>query len=128
MTTDRPTAWGVLRHYWSVVDGRMWHLAIPVGLILLAAGFEAVSYSLLIPLTDAVSQNSFDFLQDSRWFGWILSLVPASVEGSGSRDAYLVVLVVGLVIVGRIGKLALEYVSKLFVVRRNERYRVRIGE
>lgn len=123
-----PTARGVLRHYWGVVGGRWWHLAIPIGLVLVAAAFEALSYSLLIPLTDAVSQNSFDFLQDSRWFGWILALVPDSLAGSTSRDAYLVVVVVGLVIAGRIGKLALEYVSKLFVVRRNEAYRVRVGE
>nr|NIR39985.1 ABC transporter ATP-binding protein [Actinomycetota bacterium]NIS34756.1 ABC transporter ATP-binding protein [Actinomycetota bacterium]NIT97738.1 ABC transporter ATP-binding protein [Actinomycetota bacterium]NIU69511.1 ABC transporter ATP-binding protein [Actinomycetota bacterium]NIV89432.1 hypothetical protein [Actinomycetota bacterium] len=123
-----PTAGGVLRHYWRVVGGRWWHLALPIAVVLVAAAFEAASYSLLIPLTDAVAQNSFDFLQESRWFGWILDLVPASVSGSDSRDAYLVVVVVGLVIVGRIGKLAFEYVGKLFVVDRNERYRVRVGE
>lgn len=123
-----PTALGVLRHYWRVVEGRRWHLALPIALILVAAGFEAVSYSLLIPLTDAVAQNSFDFLQESRWFGWILALVPDSVSDPGTRDAYLVVVVVGLVIVGRIGKLAFEYVSKLVRVSRDERYRVRIGE
>lgn len=128
MSSFTPTARGVLRHYWGVVGGRWWHLAVPVGLVLAAAAFEALSYSLLIPLTDAVSQNSFDFLRESRWFGWLLALVPASVEGTGSRDAYLVVVVVGLVIAGRIGKLVVEYVSKLFVVRRNERYRVRVGE
>lgn len=123
-----PTAWGVLRHYWNVVGGRWWHVALPVALILLAGAFEAASYSLLIPLTDAVSQNSFDFLQESRFFGWILDLVPASMEDSASRDAYLVVVVVGLVIVGRIFKLAIEYASKLFVVWRDEHYRVLIGE
>lgn len=128
MSSFTPTARGVLRHYWEVVGGRWWHLAIPVALVLAAAAFEAVSYSLLIPLTDAVSQNSFDFLEDSRWFGWILALVPESMADSESRDAYLVVVVVGLVIAGRVGKLVLEYISKLFVVRRNERYRVKVGE
>ncbi|MBT8487274.1 MAG: ABC transporter ATP-binding protein [Gemmatimonadetes bacterium] len=128
MSSFTPTARGVLRHYWGVVGGRWWHLAIPIALVLAAAAFEAVSYSLLIPLTDAVSQNSFDFLEDSRWFGWILALVPDTVEASDARDAYLVVVVVGLVIAGRIGKLVLEYVSKLFVVQRNERYRVEVGE
>ncbi|MDX1647215.1 MAG: ABC transporter ATP-binding protein [Longimicrobiales bacterium] len=123
-----PTAWGVLRHYWRVVGGRWWHLALPVALILLAGAFEAASYSLLIPLTDAVAQNSFDFLEDSRFFGWILALVPSSMEDSQVRDAYLVVVVVALVIVGRIAKLAIEYVSKLFVVWRDERYRVLVGE
>ncbi|MDH3270418.1 MAG: ABC transporter ATP-binding protein/permease [Gemmatimonadota bacterium] len=123
-----PTASGVLRHYWRVVDGRWWHIALPVSLILLAAVFEAASFSLLIPLTEAVSQDSFDFLQDSRFFGWILALVPPSLEDSPARDAYLVVAVVGLVIIGRIAKLAVEYVGKLFVVARNERYRALVAE
>lgn len=123
-----PTAWGVLRHYWRVVGGRWWHIALPVTLIVVAGAFEAASYSLLIPLTDAVAQNSFDFLGESRFFGWILALVPDSLTESPSRDAYLVVVVVGLVILGRIVKLGLEYVSKLFVVWRNEGYRVLVGE
>jgi subfamily B ATP-binding cassette protein MsbA len=123
-----PNPRGVLRHYWGVVGGRWWHLAIPVGLIVLAGALEGASYSLLIPLTEAVSENSFDFLADSRWFGWILGLVPDSVRDPTSRDSYLVVLVVGLVIVGRIAKLAVEYGSKVYIVARNERYRVSVGE
>jgi subfamily B ATP-binding cassette protein MsbA len=123
-----PTALGVLRHYWTVVGGRWWHLAFPVALVLVAGSFEAASFSLLIPLVDAVSENSFDFLGDSGAFGWILALVPDSVGDSPNRDAYLVVLVVGLVILGRIGKLVVDYGRKLFVVSRNERYRVLVGE
>jgi ATP-binding cassette, subfamily B, bacterial MsbA len=125
------SARGVLLHYWRVVDGRWWHIVVPVGLILLAGLFEAGSFSLLIPLTSAVQENSFDFLRDSRAFGWILSLAPASTDSaadSSSRDAFLAVLVVGLIIVGRIGKLVVDYAGKLFVVRRNERYRVLVGE
>ena len=53
------TARGVLRHYWRVVDGRWWQLALPIGLILLAAGFEAASFSLLWPLTEAFGLNRF---------------------------------------------------------------------
>ena len=123
-----PNPRGVLRHYWGVVGGRWWHLALPVGLIVLAGALEGASYSLLIPLTEAVSENSFDFLADSRWFGWILGLVPDSMRDPTSRDSYLVVLVVGLVIVGRIAKLAVEYGSKVYIVARNERYRVSVGE
>jgi ATP-binding cassette, subfamily B, bacterial MsbA len=126
------SARGILRHYWRVVDGRWWHIAVPVGLIVLAGLFEAGSFSLLIPLTDAVRENSFDFLRDSRAFGWILSLAPESIADvtadSSSRDAFLAVLVVGLIIVGRVGKLIVDYIGKLFVVRRNERYRVLVGE
>ena len=59
---------GIIRHYWHVVDGRWWHLELPVGLILIAGVLEGASFSLLIPLTEAISQNSFDFLADSRAF------------------------------------------------------------
>jgi ATP-binding cassette, subfamily B, bacterial MsbA len=118
---------GVLRHYWRVADARWWHLGLPIGLILLASAFEAASYSLLVPLTEAVSENSFAFLEESRFFGWLADLVPDSLPTQASRDAFLVVAVVGLIIVGRIGKLAVEYARKLFVVARNERYRVSVG-
>ena len=123
-----PTARGILRHYWRVVDGRWWHLTLPVGLILIAGALEGASFSLLIPLTEAISQNSFSFLGDSRAFGWILQLVPDSVLDFRARDSVLIVILVSLLIVGRIAKLVVEYVSKLFVVERNERYRVKIGE
>jgi subfamily B ATP-binding cassette protein MsbA len=124
----QPTTRGVLRHYWHIVQGRWWHLALPVALILLAGAFEGASYSLLIPLTEAVSENSFGFLEESRWFGWILGLVPAGLEGPETRDAFLVVLVVALIIVGRVAKLGIEYGGKLFVISRNERYRAQVSE
>ena len=116
----------LLRHYWRVADARAWHFVLPVALILLAGVFEAASFSLLVPLTEAVSENSFDFLAESRWFGWIADLVPGSVDSGAGRDAYLVVLTVGLIIVWRVVKLVLEYLRKLFVVSRNERYRVAV--
>ena len=58
----RATPSGVLRHYWRVADGKAWHLAVPIGLTLLASAFEGASFSLLLPLKDAVVENSFDFL------------------------------------------------------------------
>ena len=133
MSTDaRPaesTAAGVLRHYWRVVEGRPGHLALPVVMILVAGLLEGASYSLLIPLSDAASASSLaEVLEGSRWFGWILALVPDGLRASGSLEGWLVVVVIGLIIVGRIGKLVIEYVNKLYVVRRNERWRVRIGE
>lgn len=124
----QPTATGVLRHYWRVAGVRRWELVLPIGLVLLAGAFEAASFSLLVPLTDAVAENSFDFLDESRVFGWIMALMPESLEGHPARDAYLVVLTVGLIILGRIGKLVVDYLRKLFVVARNERYRVSVGE
>ena len=123
-----PTAGGVLRHYWRVVAGRPWHLVLPILIVLIAVGFEAASFSLLIPLTEAVSENSFDFLDTSRAFGWILALAPASLAESSNRDAFLVVVVVGLIILGRIGKLLFEYLRRLVVVSRDERFRVLVGE
>jgi subfamily B ATP-binding cassette protein MsbA len=111
-----------------VAGVRAWHLWLPVGLILIAGAFEAGSFALLKPLTDAVAADSFDFLEGSRAFGWILDLVPGSLVDSPSRDAYLIVAIVGLIILGRLGKLVFEYVRKLYVVRRTEAYRVVVGD
>ncbi|MGD8601502.1 MAG: ABC transporter ATP-binding protein, partial [Gemmatimonadota bacterium] len=123
-----PTPTGVLRHYWRVAGVKPWHIVLPFVLVLVAGAFEGASFSLLIPLTDAISANSFDFLQDSRWFGWIAALTPDSIVGTPTQDTFLVVITVGLIILGRIGKLVFEYVRKLYVVRRTERYRVAVGE
>ncbi len=122
----RATPKGVLRHYWRVADAKWWHLTLPGGLILLASAFDGVAFSLLIPLTDAVVENSFEFLDESRWFGWIPALLPNTVDPS-SRDAYLVILIALLIIAGRVGKLGLQYIARLFAMARNERYRVKVG-
>jgi len=98
-----------------------------MGLILIATAFDGLALALLIPLKDAVVENSFDFLDTSRAWGWILVLVPDGLESS-ARDAYLVILVAGLIIFGRVGKLALQYIARLFVTARNERYRVSVGQ
>jgi ATP-binding cassette, subfamily B, bacterial MsbA len=127
-TPAAPTPRGVLRHYWRVAGVRWWQLVIPAVLVLVAGLFEGASFSILKPLTDAVAADSFDFLDRSRAFGWILWLVPDSLIASPSRDAYLVFVTVGLIILGRIGKLVFEYLRKLFVVRRTEAYRVAVGE
>jgi len=132
MTTEAPpivaTPRGVLRHYWRVAGVRPWHLILPAMLVLVAGAFEAASFSLLIPLTDAVAENSFDFLEGSRAFGWIGNLPPESMTDSAARDALLIVITVGLIILGRVGKLVFEYLRKLYVVARNERCRVSVGE
>ena len=123
------TARDVLRHYWGVVGGRWWHLGLPAGLIVVAGVLEFASYSLLKPVADAAAAGSFDAALDgSRWFGWLLSLVPAALTDPAERSAFLVVVVIGLVILGRVLKLVVDYVSKVYVVVRNERYRVRIGQ
>ena len=123
----RATPLGVLRHYWRVADVKAWHLVLPIGLILLSSAFEGASFSLLIPLKDAVAENSFDFLEQSRAFGWIPALVPDGLDPS-ARDAYLVLCIAVLMILGRIGKLGFQYAAQLVVTARNERYRVRVGK
>ena len=117
---------GVLRHYWRVADVKVWHIALPMGLILIATAFDGLALALLIPFKDAVVENSFDFLDASRAWGWLTMFVPDRLESS-RRDAYLVILIAGLIILGRIGKLALQYVARLLVTARNERYRVSVG-
>ena len=123
-----PSPVGVLRHYWRVAGVRPWHIVLPFLLVLVAGAFEGASFSMLIPLTDAIAENSFAFLTDSRWFGWIDALLPSSMASSPARDTYLVAITVSLIIAGRIGKLVMEYIRKLFVVRRTERYRVAVAE
>ncbi|HAD75145.1 MAG TPA: hypothetical protein DCG16_05135, partial [Gemmatimonadetes bacterium] len=100
---------------------------MPIFLILIAAAFELASFSLLLPLTDAVIDNSFDFLETSRWFGWITALVPAGLDQS-ARPAYLVICIVALIILGRIGKQGVQYAARRFVMVRNERYRVKVSQ
>ena len=123
----RATPIGVLRHFWRVADVKAWHLALPMGLILVASAFEGASFSLLIPLKDAVVENSFDFLEESRAFGWILRLVPEGLDPS-ARDAYLVLCLAVLMILGRVGKQGLQYASRIIATARNERYRVGVGK
>jgi subfamily B ATP-binding cassette protein MsbA len=127
-TDSKATPRGVLGHYWRVADVRIRHLVIPAVLVLIAGAFEAASFSLLIPLTDAVAENSFDFLDDSTAFGWIAQIPPDSMADSPARDSLLIVITVGLIILGRVGKLVFEYMRKLYLVARNERYRVSVGE
>ena len=123
----RATRLGVLRHYWRVANVKAWHLVLPIGLILIASTFEGASFSLLIPLKDAVAENSFDFLEQSRAFGWLPTLVPDGLDPS-ARDAYLVLCIAVLIILGRIGKLGFQYAAQLIVTARNERYRVQVGK
>ena len=73
--TVTPTPLGILRHYQRVAGVRWWHFAIPIALILFSTALDGASLSLLIPLTDAISENSFALLEDSRWVGWIPGLV-----------------------------------------------------
>jgi len=117
---------GVLRHYWRVVDVKVWHLALPIFLILTATLFEGASLALLIPLKDAVVSDSFDFLETSTGFAWITSLVPDAVDPS-ARGAYLVILIVVLIILGRVGKLGFQYAARVVTKARDERYRVKVG-
>ena len=121
-----PTRAGVLRHYWRVAAATPWQFVIPLGLVLVAGVLEFWSFSLLIPLTTAVGQNSFDFLAHSARYGWIPRLVPAAALSVMSRDVALVTVTVALIIAGRIAKLAVDYVRGLYIVARTERYRVAV--
>lgn len=122
-----PTPRSVLRRYWRAAGGRSWQIALPVALVLIAGAFEAGSFSLLVQLTKAVGRNTFDVFDASSSFGWIPRLVPNSIQSPTSRGAYLTVLTVGLIILGRIGKLAFEYLRMLYIVPRTEGYRVSVG-
>jgi ABC-type multidrug transport system fused ATPase/permease subunit len=118
----------VIRHYARVARARPRHLAIPVGLAFLAAGLEGASFSLLIPLSRAISGNSFGFLQGSKAFGWLTRLLPGSLVSSPRRDTYLVLMILGLALLARAGKLLAELGRALYANRRNETYSARVQE
>ena len=125
MTTRRDpviaTPMGVVRHYWGVVGGRWWQIAIPVGLITLANALEGLSLALIIPLTKAFADNSFAFMDESWALSWMPNTVPDSITDPALRDAWVLGLVFGLLILGRVGKVVFEYASTLYSVERLER-------
>ena len=123
----RSTASGVVRHYWKISGARPLHVILPAILILVSNLFEGASLALIIPLTDAVAQNSFDFLPDSAAFGWITSLIPTSLANSASRDAVILGLIVSLIVLARAGKLGVHYIARWYMVARTEAYRVTIS-
>ena len=127
-TPTAPRARDVLVRYWRTAGVRWWHVAIPLGLTLLVAAAEGGSFALLIPLADGVGESGFAFLEGSRFFGWIPGLLPDAVASSPDRNAYLTLLLIGLIIVGRFLKLGFEYVRKVYVDVRNELYRVRVRQ
>ncbi len=118
----------VVQHYWKVAGVRVRHLAIPLVLTLVAAGFEGVSYSLLIPLTQALSENSFEFLDSSAVFGWIIKLLPSSALASPLKDGYIALLILALAIAARSGKLLTQYFHAVYGNHRDELYFTRVQE
>ncbi len=118
----------VLRHYWRVAGVRPVQILIPFGLALLATGIDGASFALLIPLSDALSQNSFEFLAESRYFGWILAIMPDAALSSPARDAYVALTLMGMVVLGRVGKVCLDYAQRVYVHRREETHLARVQE
>lgn len=118
----------VVQHYWKVAGVRVRQLVIPLGLTFVAAGFEGASYSLLIPLTQALSENSFEFLESSVVFGWIIKLLPPSALASPLKDGYIALLILTLAIAARSGKLLAQYFQAIYVNHRDELYFTRVQE
>ena len=118
----------VLRHYWRVAEASPIQIAIPLALGVLATGLEGLSYSLLIPLTEALSENSFDFLATSRYFGWVTGLIPDAALRSPARDAYLALALLVLVVLARGGKVLISFGQGIYLHRREEIYLARVKE
>ncbi|HKJ02340.1 MAG TPA: ABC transporter ATP-binding protein [Longimicrobiales bacterium] len=118
----------VIRHYWRIAGAHPVHVAIPLALTFLTAALEGASYSLLIPLSEALSENSFDFLRESKLFGWVPTLLPAGALSSPRRDAYLALLILGLVVLARTGKVLGQFGKALYVHWRDETYYARVQE
>ena len=118
----------VLAHFWRVARARPLHVALPLALTLGAAALEGLSFSLLVPVADAVAGGGFDFLTRSRAFGWILGLLPEGVRSSPAREAWLVLLVLVLVVAARLLKVVFAVAYGAFVHWREGVYKARIQE
>lgn len=118
----RPTLGELVRLFHRLARVRWFDVAVPLGLVVLGAAFEALSFGLLVPLTRAVSEGGFGFLPSSRPFGWVARLSPGGAPG----DRALVVTLLLLVVLGRVAFLATEYCREVWVAARNERFRVRV--
>ena len=55
-------------------------------------------------------------------------MVPDSIADPAIREAWLLGLLFGVLILGRVGMLAFEYTAGLYTAKRGERYRVLIGQ
>lgn len=122
-----PTPLGVLRHYWRVARVQPIQLFVPLGLSVLSAACEAASFALLIPLTKSIGRNSLEALETSPALAWIARALPEEVRDAESRVIALILIVLGLIIAARSGKLLLDYARAVYVASRTERYRVDVG-
>lgn len=117
----------VIRHYWRVAGVRPIEIVVPLGLALLSAACEAASFALLIPLTKAIGGNSVEFLANAPAVTWLAQVVPSSATSTGAREVALILIVLGLIIATRSGKLIFDYLRAVYVAVRTERYRVEVG-
>ena len=117
---------GLLRHFRQAAGVRWWHLALPLVAGLVIAALEGGTFALLVPLSDAVTQDGFDGLSSSRAFGWILALAPDAVLDSPRRDAFLALGILGMVVVARGCKLVADFGRAVFLHWRVETYHTRV--
>jgi len=110
-----------------VAQVRPIELIAPLGLAVLAALSEAAAFGLLIPLSRSIGRDSLEALEASPAVAWVLRLVPASDANTNGRAVVLILIVLGLVIVARSGKLLFDYLRAVYVSERTERYHVTVS-
>jgi len=112
----------VLRHYRRIAGVEPWHLALPLGLALLASLLEGASYWVLVPLSDAVAAGDFTTVADSRWFGWVPALLDALRAGAAENGPLVAIALLALLFGLRFLMLGVQYLRGHFVSSRDERY------
>lgn len=117
---------GVLTTYWRAAKVRPPELVIPLALTVLTTFFEGLCFALLIPIANAVSEGGFTFLESSRAFGWILSLAPAAWQPGQGNDSWILLFILLLIVASRFAFLGADYLRKVYVTARNERYRAAV--
>lgn len=122
-----PEAVSLLRRFLQQTDATRRSFLIPTGLTFVASAFEAGTWSLLLPLADAVKESGYGFLATSPYFGWMLSLAPEGTLGSSSEVGYFTGLIVVLLLLARGATVTVGYLRGLYMQVRNQRYSIQIA-
>lgn len=101
-----------LTRFLAQLDVRWWYFTVPAVLTALAAAFDGLSLSLLIPLARGVVAQNYDFVHEWPWLEQVIAALPAvSARPAVSKFAWLV----AVIFLAAWLKIVLKYMSSLSV-------------
>jgi ATP-binding cassette, subfamily B, bacterial MsbA len=116
----------VLRLYLRLARARPRDMFPTLALIALGGAFEGITFGMLIPLTRAMAEGGFGFLENSPVLGSLLRFLPEATAGGGAATRTVVVFILAVIVLSRLGYLLTDYVRARFLHSRTEAYRARI--